>query len=293
MKNKIIIFIALCLFSLTVKSQEKEVLTVQPSIMILPLTKEGEDIRTIIEDNFDMRVGFTKINEAFNQRGFSTIDFRTKLKQILKMQAMEMTNQQSLRQALIENSTAEIIVEFDMNVVKNGGSQEVVINLNAFDAYSAQTLSSEICRSGQWSGVDVSKLTEKAISNKIEGFLNTMNDKFTDIVENGRSIIVNITFDENSNYSMYSEVGPDEFPLSDVLELWFEENAYKNYYRIAGVTETKMMLDEVKIPLKDPKNGTNYTARKFSLKLYSFLKSELGISCEKDADNTAVYITIL
>ena len=57
-------------------------MTSQPKIMVIPYTKQGEDIRTILEADQNKRVVLTKIKEAFDERGFSTIDFIAKLKAI-------------------------------------------------------------------------------------------------------------------------------------------------------------------------------------------------------------------
>ena len=56
---------------------------VQPKIMVIPFTKEGEDIRTILEDDINKRIAITKIKEAFDERGFTTVDFTAKLKACL------------------------------------------------------------------------------------------------------------------------------------------------------------------------------------------------------------------
>lgn len=52
--------------------------TVQPKIMVIPYTKEGEDIRTILESDVNKRIVLTKIKEAFDSRGFTTVDFTEK-----------------------------------------------------------------------------------------------------------------------------------------------------------------------------------------------------------------------
>lgn len=292
MRNIILTFILLGFISNTKLSaqNEQEVKTVQPSIMLIPMVKEGQDMRTIIESEFNIRVGFTKINEAFNQRGFSTVDFRAKMKQILDEQGIEMVNQQSYRQMLFENNLADIIVEFDMAIMSTGSAKEVVINLNATDNKGATTLSSEICRSGQWSGVDISKLTEKAIESKIEVFLNTMNSKFDDIVNDGLPIIAMITFSESSDLNMFSEVGNEEEELGRILRSWFKDNAYKNYCNIEYVLETKMKVNPVKIPLKDS-NGFNYDIFAFSDELYDFLKTN-NVKARMEPKGNALYITI-
>jgi hypothetical protein len=53
---------------------------VQPKIMVIPYTKEGEDIRTLLENDENKRIALTKIKEGFDSRGFTTVDFTAKLK---------------------------------------------------------------------------------------------------------------------------------------------------------------------------------------------------------------------
>lgn len=270
---------------------QSEVNTVQPSIMVVPFTKEGQDIRTILEDDFNKRVAVTKVKEGFDQRGFTTIDFRAKLKAALNSQGFEMDNQTSLKQQIIEMSGADIYVEVEVDAQSGNSGNSVTLILTGYDAYSGQSLSNKVGDSGKYYTDDFDKLTSKAVEVCIEPFLNTMNDKFGDIVENGRTVIVNIGFEDGSEYTMDELVGEMELPLSDALEMWFQDNSYKNYYHIQGVTATKMILDDVRIPLKDD-NGNNYRSTKFALALYLHIRKDLGLSCKKDISGTTIYIRI-
>jgi hypothetical protein len=273
--------------------QAQEVNTVQPTIMVIPFIKEGEDIRTKLENDFTSRVAITKVKEDFDQRGFTTIDFRTKLKALLKTSIFESAgnNQKSIKQRIIEQSGADIYVEVDFEFTKSPTGNNVRLNLTANDVFTGQALSNISCESGKKYVDDPARLTAKAVSTCIEPFLNTMQTKFTGIVEDGRSVVVNISFGPDSSRSMDDEIGEDELPLSDTIELWFEENAYKNYYHIQGTTSTKMILDDVRIPLKNPKTGKNYKATRFALEIYKFMKS-LGLSCSKEVNGSTIYITI-
>ena len=76
---------------------------------------------------------------------------------------------------------------------------------------------------------------------------------------------------------MSSEFGKEKLPLSDLIEEWFEKNSYKNNYHIQGTTDLKMILDDVRIPLKDPETGNNYNSNKFALAFFRYLR-ELGLS---------------
>ena len=122
-------------------------------------------------------------------------------------------------------------------------------------------------------------------------FLNVMQNKFTDIVNNGKSVVVDISFDANSLMKMSSEIGVDKLPLSDQLELWMEKNSFKNNYHVQGTTDLRMIFDDVKIPLKDQASGNNYNPNKFALELFKFLKS-IGLQPSKDVKGSTIYITI-
>lgn len=53
--------------------------TVQPKIMVIPYTKQGEDISQVIENDVNKRIVLAKIREAFDSRGFTTVDFAANL----------------------------------------------------------------------------------------------------------------------------------------------------------------------------------------------------------------------
>ena len=123
-------------FQTTAVAQDKP--TVQPSIMVIPFVKEGQDIRTILDNSPLLRICATKVKEGFDSRGFTTIDFRAKLKAAMNAQAMEMDNQSSLKQQIIEMSGADIFVEIDGAYNESGSGNSVTMTLNAFDAYSGE-----------------------------------------------------------------------------------------------------------------------------------------------------------
>jgi hypothetical protein len=89
---------------------------------------------------------------------------------------------------------------------------------------------------------------------------------------------------------MTSEFGKDKIALSDALENWFSEHSVNSNYHIQGTTNLKMIFDDVKIPLRDS-NGNVFTANKFALTLFKFLK-DIGLSPSKEIKASSIYITI-
>ncbi len=199
---------------------------VQPKIMVIPYTKEGEDIRTILENDENKRIALTKIKEAFDERGISTIDFLAKLKAIESGNVFSMENKADIKSQIIDMSGANIYVEADIVCNQNASASSdkpetrVKIVITVYDSATGASLSNKVGESGTFYTNDIAKLAMKAISSCADDFLQVMQMKFSDISENGRSLMLQIGFDESSMFTMESEVGSQGLLLQDKIELW-------------------------------------------------------------------------
>ena len=285
-KSKITFFIAAVCIALNISAA-----TVQPKIMVVPFVKENEDLRTILEEDANKRIIITKIKEAFDSRGFTTVDFFGKLKSISSGDAMASDHQQDLKSMIITNSGADIYVDAEMIVNMSGSGNSVKVIVTAYDASTGNSLSNKVGESGKFYTDDIGRLGSKAIESCAEDFLNVMQMKFNDIVENGRSINLLIGFDETSSVNMASEIGDDGLTLADHIELWLGDNAYQGNYHIQGTTATRMIVDDLRIPRKD-KNGSNYNINRFGLEFLKFARS-IGLKISRDISNNSLTVTIL
>jgi hypothetical protein len=290
--NKYVLLTILLLCANVISVVAQNTATVQPKIMVIPYTKEGEDIRSILEDDVNKRIILTKIKEAFDSRGFTTVDFTARLKSISQNVVFAGDNQSDLKSQLIEMSGADIYVEAEMDILLSGSGNSVKVIVSAYDISTGASLANKIGESGKFYTDDIGKLGSKAIESCAEEFLNTIQIKFNDIVENGRSLMINFGFDQNSSYSMSSEVGTQGLQLSDEIELWMETHAYKNNYHIQGTTDKQMIFDDVRIPLKDPANGSNYNTNKFGLEIFKLMRT-LGLQIQRDIKGSTIYITVM
>lgn len=199
---------------------------VQPKIMVIPYTKEGEDIRTVLEADENKRIVLSKIKEAFDERGVSTIDFVAKLKAMESGNVFNLENKQDAKSLIIDMSGADIYVEAEIvcqqGYVSGQTESRVKVILTAYEAATGASLSNKVGESGTFYTQDIGKLGMKAIASCADDFLRVMQSKFSEIAENGRSLMLQIGFDENSQYTMESEVGSQGLLLQDEIELWVE-----------------------------------------------------------------------
>lgn len=268
-----------------------QVETVQPKIMVIPFTKEGEDIRTVLENDENKRIAIAKIKESFDIRRFTTVDFVAKLKAAKDNNVFTSDNQTDIKSQIIQMSGADVYVQAEVIVERGQSGNSIKLILTAYEISTGNSLSNKTGDSGKFYTDDFNKLAAKAVESCVEDFLNMLQAKFTDIVNNGKSVIIDISFSPESQYKMSSEIGADALPLSDQIEMWMEKNAFKNNYHIQGTTDLKMIFDDVKIPLKDQTTGNNYNPNKFALELFKFFKG-LGLQPGKDIKGSTIYITI-
>ena len=284
------IFIAFVIWGGILPLLAQETVTVQPRIMVVPYVKQGEDIRTVLEADVNKRIVMAKIREAFDTRGFTTVDFIARLKALSTTSGLSMDNQADLKSMIVQQSGADVYVDTEMDVLLSSSGNSVKVIVTAYDVSTGNSLSNKIGDSGKFYTDDIGRLASKAIESCADEFLNTMQTKFNDIVQNGRSVSVTIGFDAASALSMSSEIGNDGLTLADEIELWMSENAYKNNYHVQGTTDKQMIFDDVRIPLKD-KNGNNYNINKFGLEFLKFARKH-GLKIQRDISNNSLVVTI-
>lgn len=264
--------------------------TIKPKVMVIPFTKDGEDIRTVLDNDVNRRIAITKVKEGFDNKGYVTVDFVGKLKAARDNQVFTSDNQTDIKSKIIEMSGCDIYVIVEVDQKKDNTSSSVNINLSSYEVSTGNSLSNKVANSGKFDTDDYGRLTAKAVEKCIDDFVTTMLNRLELLHKEGRSVIVDFSFGENAELNMTSEVGSDKLALSDNLEDWISKNSFNGNYHIQGTTSLKMIFDDVKIPIKD-KNGATVTTNKFALELFKYLKS-LGLNPTKDIKSNTIYITI-
>ncbi|PWJ57374.1 hypothetical protein CLV98_10781 [Dyadobacter jejuensis] len=261
----LLLLLPLLAFKAFSQNDTSKKLVTKPTIMVFPGAKEGEDIRALLEGDFNRMVMVSKAREAFDNRGYSTIDFIAKARNLMTNQALN-DGMTDLKTLLIQSSGADIAVEVLYNIYKSGSGTSVKIILTAYESSTASSLSNKTGDSPFFKTDDIATLAQKATESVIEDFLNTMQEKFNDIVINGKYITVEIGLTENAEVSMNTEVGNQGLFLSDVIEEWMATNA--NSYHIQGITDYRLIFDVVRIPREE-------TSSRYSTKIVKFF-NQLG-----------------
>ena len=139
-KFKTITVAILSLIASAISAQNKatdsggQVVTVQPKIMVIHYTKEGEDLRTILEQDENKRIAIAKIKEGFDSRSFTTVDFVAKLKAAKDNNIFTSDNQTDIKTQIIEMSGADVYVQAEVITERgqSGNSVKLIHGLRMF-----------------------------------------------------------------------------------------------------------------------------------------------------------------
>lgn len=282
---------------------------VLPKIMVIPFTKEGQDIRTVLEADFNKRLAIAKVKNGFDTRGYTTKDFTATLTQAKDDRIFTTNTQTDVKSMLVQFSGADIYVTVDIHLV-NGQSAQVL--LSAYDAATGAAYASVNCDSQEHPDVDVTTLINVALSVPAPGsihdddggrfarsknipcldeFLNILQNKFNEVLIKGRAVKVNFNLDNNAALNFNTKIQKaNNKLLSDVVDDWLADNSFKNNYHLQGQSAAALFYDDVRIPVYDA-NGNNFNLKRFGRSLTEFLSSK-GVDAESSIKNGAIYITV-
>ncbi len=289
MKINCISIILLCALSGYASGQDS--VPTQPTLMPIPFTPQGKSTRAAFEENELMRISITKVKEAFDNRGVNTIDFRAKLKQINNNELQESDQKADIKDDLIRMSGADIYIEVEANPNYSDEGNSVTIIMSAYDAFSGESLANKVSTSPKFYTTSFEKLVEKAVDDKIEDFLNTLNTKFQDIRENGRTIVLTIGVGNDQAFDMDTEINAEGVLLSDAIEDFVADNAFKAKYHLQGISTNKIIFDLVKVPIFGD-DAKPYRVSKFAVDLRNYLKP-YGYDAQRDINGQNVVITLV
>jgi hypothetical protein len=281
-------FVIALLLTITAYSQ---VNTVQPSITVVPWVSENQDIRTIIEERPELRVAISEVQQGFNDRGYNTKDFVMLLKGLERMEHFKKENKSELKDKIAEMAGTDIMVEVDITFVKSSSGNQARILLKGNVTDTGDNLSASTCESGKRYTEDQGALAKMAVEACIDAFLETLNEKFGLIVENGKSLIMQFDIAADSQFSMESIIPAKNDELKYVIQDWLDSSAYKNYTSYTS-NESKIFVDEYKYPIRNPETNRNYRATDVERELKKYFNS-INVPVSTNTERKGVIIVTI
>ena len=266
-----------------------ETVTSQPRIIAIPFTSEGEDLRSVLEEDIGRRIAVTQVQAALDERGFSSVDFFGAVRAASLIEGWETMSQTDIKSAILDRARADIYIELETQIeTRATGSQSVVVIMRSFLSANGLSLGNRVGRS-PWSRASESELIMRAIEIESEPLLSMMQEKFDGFVTDGIPIQVNISAREGSITDIDTWVG--DLTVGDIIEDWIADNAWKNQYDITGVTAKRMFFGEVRIPMRDPQTCRNFSPLRFARQLRRHLRQN-SVTSTASLTNGNVFIEL-
>lgn len=298
MKNciKIILIIALSILSSnTGFSQAKK-----PTLMVVPsdvwCTKNGymadfdnqgtkfkiPDYKKAFQENSDLLLAVSKINELMGERGFPLKNLESSLKS-LQDQAAEDAMLTSKSGADINETPidvlkkvarADIWIQMTWTVNQTGPKKSITFVLQGLDAYTDKQVAGASGTGTPSFTAEFPVLLEEAVISHIDNFNAQLVKHFDDLFANGREVILRIKTFSSFSGDLESEYGGEE--LGTIIEDWLAANTVQGRFGTTDATESMMLFEQVRIPLYDA-NGRAVDARSWARGLQKMLKDKYQI----------------
>ena len=290
------LFIAITLFSLCSYSQAKK-----PIIMVVPsdawcidngysFTYDNQgstiklpDYKAALQDNRELLLVISKINELMSERGFPLQNLESSLKAIERESAEDAMLTSKSGSAISESpidklkktAKADIWMQIDWFINKTGPKKSISFNLQGLDAYTDKQIAGASGTGAPSFSAELPVLLEESVLANLDNFNAQLSSHFDDLFENGREVILRIKKWDSFEGDLESEYDGTE--LSFIIEDWVYDNTVEGRFSVTDQTENMMVFRQVRIPLYDENNRAVDT-RRWAYNLSRMLRKKYDIT---------------
>lgn len=243
------------------------------------------DYRAALQQNSDLLLAISKINEMMAEREFPLKNLESSLKTLMNQEAEDamLTNKEgggvaeSPIDKLKKVAKADIWMQLTYTVNQVGPKRSLTFNLQGLDAYTNKQIAGASGTGDPSFAPEIAILIEEAILSHIDNFNAQLQAHFEDIFANGREIVVRIKTWDDAGFDLEEEFDGDE--LGMIIEDWMSENTKYGRFNTTDATENMMLFEQVRIPLEMEEDGKvrQIDARRWMNGLRKYLKSEYDI----------------
>lgn len=262
-----------------------------PTIMVVPYKEEGRTFEQILKNDYDKRMAVAKVQEGFNRKGVTTVDFEAKLNAAKRAMQYESNSAESFDKQLLRNSGSNVYVTVDIYKDIASTGSRVALTLKGYETATGNVLASRQSSSNRFRTSAVDQLCVYAVNDILDDFLKDISTSFAHKIMKGNTVVLNVSIAGTAVQDMETEVGPQSYPLADLLRLWVKKNAVGGKYHVQGSVAEAIIFDQIQIPNRD-ESGNALDVNDFAFNIWEYLRGELNIPCRKKVDGNTIYIII-
>ncbi len=295
--KKTFLSIVLCVATLVSLGQAKK-----PIIMVVPsdifcvshgytmtVNSNGKDevlpdYKKAMQGSEELRMVIIKMGAIMTERGFPLKDLEQTLKSIETQSAeISMMTSKSSSAAIKETpidvlkrtAKADIIMDVDFNIKRQGPNNYITFSLKGLDAYTNKQVAAAAGAGKPSSAATADILLEEAVLSHMDGFNSQLTNFFNDMFTNGREVTIALRVWDNAGTDFEQDFdykGAND-QLSFHIENWFTENTVSGRFSTIDATATMMRFEQVRIPMMFNLNGREVAmdTRRYISNLSKFL----------------------
>lgn len=299
---KKILYVYLCLLfcaGLAAQARKPIVMVVPADIWCernrytLPFTDETGALQTVpdyakaVRSDENLRLVISEMSTLMADRGFPLKDMEQSLKSLTQEKnELSLLQSKTSGSRIAESPTdllkrtakADIFLDLDFHLHRQGPRRYIAFNLRANDAYSGKTIASVSGEGKPSTALSTGVLLEEAVLNYMDAFNAALMAYFDDMARNGREIKVNVLVWENAPFDLEKEFeyGSETVALGEIIDFWMDDHCRQGRYSRVNGSENEIRYEQVRIPLFQTLLGKERAidARHFIAGLSSLLKKE-------------------
>lgn len=277
MKNALTLFIALFLVTISFGQAKK------PTIMVVPserfciangysMTFDNQGTQTVLPDyrkalqsDADLRMAISKMSGIMSDREFPLKDLEQEMRNLASESAETAMLTGADGGSVVESpidilkrtAKADIILDLDFSVVKQGPKNSIMFTLNGLDAYTSKNIASSAGEGKPSTSASVELLLEEAVLSHMDEFCGRLMSYFDDMFANGREVKIMVKLFDGADVNLNEEFSyngnTDE--LGTLIEDWISDNTVNGRYGLSDATENFQRYEQVRIPMFYERNG--------------------------------------
>lgn len=255
----------------------------KPTIMVVPsdryciangysMTFDNQGTQTVLPDykkalqnDSDLRLAISKMSGIMSDREFPLKDLEQELRNIANESAESSLIMGSAGGSVVESpidvlkrtAKADIIMDLDFSVERQGPKKHIKFILNGLDAYTSKNIASSSGAGEPSSAASVDLLVEEAVLSHMDEFCGRLQAHFDDMFNNGREVKIMVKLFDGADVNLNDEYDyngtTDE--LNIFIEDWMADNTVNGRFSISDATENFQRYEQVRIPMFYERNG--------------------------------------
>ncbi len=245
------------------------------------------DYQKAFQNDDQIRLVITKMGAIMADRGFPMKDLEQVLKSLNNKEAelallSSKTTGASIYETPIDQlkrvAKADIILDLDYNIKKNGPQKYITFILKGLDSYTNKQVAGAAGSGEPSSAATSDVLLEEAVLSYMDNFNDQLMTHFEDMFEKGREVTISIMIWDDAMFDLEEEFTYDDVTdeLGFLIEDWLADNTVEGRFSTTDATENQMKFEQVRIPLYFEHNGKQRAmdTRRFTNQLRSYLRKD-------------------